>query len=405
MAMMSSNVIVKSRVNFFSFVRVYFVSLLSLYKDKGRTRLKFKGVFERVSSRIDYQARTVQLNRIQSVDVVKLIAITGVIVIHAAPFSEMSAERCIYRQLEIILNQLSRFAVPFFFIISGYFFGIKERDDKRKIISNTVVTVKRLFLIFFAWNVIYILPYNAGAIYEYGLSGPFKVAYWNLINLASDPIRLIFHGTKAHLWFLAGLIWAVLFTGLFRYWGLYRSAFIIATGLYLAGLLAHSYSDSPFGIHFNFDIRNHIFFSTIFFITGYQLAYFKPRPSWFPTGIAVLALGVAIHSTEIYVLWMLYGTDPDMHSYTIGTYVMGIGTAAIALSNNRLLNIEAFAKMGRYVLGIYVVHYIFVDILSPVSQMISSPFWEIVKVIVILLLSAVVAVLLSKNKYTKKIIQ
>jgi surface polysaccharide O-acyltransferase-like enzyme len=345
------------------------------------------------------------LNRIQGVDVVKLIAITGVIVIHAAPFSEMSAERGIYRQLEILLNQSSRFAVPFFFIISGYFFGIKERDDKLKIISNTVVTVKRLFLIFLAWNVIYILPYNVGAIYEYGLSGPFKVAYWHLISLTSDPVRLIFHGTKAHLWFLAGLIWAVSFTGLFQYWGLYRSAFIIAAGLYLIGLLGHSYSDSPLGIHFNFDIRNHIFFSTIFFITGYQLAHFKPGPSWFPLGIAAFAFGAAIHFTEIYVLWMLYGTDPHIHSYTIGTYVMGIGVTVVALSNNRLLNIEALAKIGKYVLGIYVVHYIFVDILSPVSQMISNPFWEIVKVIVILLLSAIAAILLSKNKYTKRIIQ
>jgi surface polysaccharide O-acyltransferase-like enzyme len=345
------------------------------------------------------------LNRIQGVDVVKLIAITGVIVIHAAPFSEMSAEKGIYRQLEILLNQSSRFAVPFFFIISGYFFGTKERYDKPKIISNTVVTVKRLFLIFLAWNVIYILPYNVGAIYEYGLSGPFKVAYWHLISLTSDPVRLIFHGTKAHLWFLAGLIWAVSFTGLFRYWGLYRSAFIIAAGLYLIGLLGHSYSDSPLGIHFNFDIRNHIFFSTIFFITGYQLAHFKPGPSWFPMGIAAFAFGVATHFTEIYVLWMLYGTDPDMHSYTIGTYVMGIGITVAALSNNRLLNIEALAKMGRYVLGIYVIHYIFVDILSPVSQMVSSPLWEIVKVIVILLLSTIAAILLSKNKYTKRIIQ
>lgn len=317
----------------------------------------------------------------------------------------MSAERSIYRQLEILLNQSSRFAVPFFFIISGYFFGIKERYDKPKIISNTVATAKRLLLIFLAWNVIYILPYNVGAIYEYGLSGPFKVAYWNLISLASDPVRVIFHGTKAHLWFLAGLIWAVSFTGLFQYWGLYRSAFIIAAGLYLIGLLGHSYSDSPLGIHFHFDIRNHIFFSTIFFITGYQLSHFKPGPSWFQLGIAAFAFGVAIHFSEIYVLWMLYGTDMHMHSYTLGTYVMGIGITMVALSNNRLLKIEVLAKMGRYVLGIYVVHYIFVDILSPVSQMVSNPFWEVVKVIVILLLSAVAVILLSKNKYTRRIVQ
>ncbi|SDA27880.1 Surface polysaccharide O-acyltransferase, integral membrane enzyme [Nitrosospira sp. Nsp18] len=345
------------------------------------------------------------MNRIRSVDVIKIIAVTGVIVIHAAPFSDTSFEGSLYRQLEILLSQSSRFAVPFFFVVSGYFFGVKERRNNLKTISTTVSTVKRLLLIFVAWSLIYLLPYNVGAIYEYGISGPFKVAYWNLISLSSDPIRLIFHGTKAHLWFLAGLIWAVLFTGAFRYLELYRSIYIIAIILYILGLLGQSYSNSPFGIHFNFDIRNHVFFSTIFFVTGYGLSNYKPEPLWFSLGVMIFVFGAAIHFTEIYTLWKLYGTDPNTHSYTIGTYCMGVGITLAALSNPRILNIDILAKMGKYVLGIYVIHYIFVDILSPVSQLISNPLWEIGKVLVILLLSAGAAMLLSKNKYMRKIVE
>lgn len=310
-----------------------------------------------------------------------------------------------YRQLEILLNQSSRFAVPFFFVVSGYFFGIKERRNNLKTILPTISTVKRLLLIFVAWSLIYLLPYDIGSIYEYGISGPFKVAYWNLINLSSDPIRLIFHGTKAHLWFLAGLIWAVLFTGTFRYLQLYRSIYIIAAILYILGLLGQSYSDSPLGIHFNFDIRNHVFFSTIFFVTGYWLSSYQPKFSWFSLGVITFVFGAAIHFTEIYALWKLYGTDPYMHSYTIGTYCMGVGITLAALSNHRILNIDILAKTGKYVLGIYVIHYIFVDIVSPVSPIISSPLWEIGKVVLILLLSIGTAMLLSKNRYTRKIVE
>jgi len=344
------------------------------------------------------------LNRIDGVDVIKVIAITAVIVIHAAPFDGMATHGDIYGYLEICLNQLSRFAVPFFFIVSGYFFGIKERGDNSKTIRHTIDTTKRWLFIFLAWSLIYLLPYNVGAIYQYGIGGPLKVAYWNFLNLMTDPVRMVFHGTKAHLWFLAGLAWSVAFTGAFLYLGLRKSIYFIAGGLYILGVLGQSYSDSPFGIHFNFDIRNHIFFSTIFFVTGYWLSNFIPRPSWFLRGAVLFVFGVAIHFSEIYVLWKLYGTDPSTHNYTIGTYIMGMGITLVALSNHRVLSINTLANGGKYVLGIYVVHYMFVDILSPVSASISNPAWEILKVPTVLLLSVGTAVLLSKNKSTRKIV-
>ena len=344
------------------------------------------------------------MSRIEGVDVIKIIAITAVIVIHAAPFAGMASHGDIYRNLEIFLNQLSGFAVPFFFIVSGYFFGVKERRDNSKTIKHTIDTTKRLLFIFLAWCLIYLLPYNIGAIYQYGMGGPLKVAYWNFLNLMTDPIRVILHGTKAHLWFLAGLAWSVGFTGVFLYLGLRRSIYFIAAGLYILGMLGQSYSDSPFGIHFNFDIRNHIFFSTIFFVTGYGLSNFMPKPSWFLPGTVLFVFGVAIHFSEIYGLWKLYGTDPSIHSFTIGTYVMGMGITLAALSNHRILSINTLSNAGKYVLGIYVVHYIFVDILSPVSESVLNPAWEILKVPVVLILSAGTAMLLSKNKYTRKIV-
>jgi surface polysaccharide O-acyltransferase-like enzyme len=55
------------------------------------------------------------MSRIDSVDTVKLIAITAVIAIHTNPFSHNTENvSSIYYCLNIIINQLARFAVPFF---------------------------------------------------------------------------------------------------------------------------------------------------------------------------------------------------------------------------------------------------------------------------------------------------
>jgi len=66
------------------------------------------------------------LDRIKSVDVIRLLAITAVIVIHTSTFKNIPGD--LYENLFIILNQLSRFAVPFFFVIAGYFWGKKIRS-------------------------------------------------------------------------------------------------------------------------------------------------------------------------------------------------------------------------------------------------------------------------------------
>ena len=52
---------------------------------------------------------------------------------------------------------------------------------------------------------------------------------------------------------------------------------------------------------------------------------------------------------------------------------MGTGITLAALSNHHILSVNTLSNAGKYVLGIYVVHYMFVDILSPVSESISNP--------------------------------
>src|SRR5208337_1634912 len=141
-------------------------------------------------------------------------------------------------------------------------------------------------------------------------------------------------------------------------------------------LLAKAYSETPFGVHTVFNTRNGPFFGTIFFVSGYFLSNFTPNPGWFSKGVALLGVGWLLHFSEIYLLWRLYGTNPHQ-DFVIGTYFMGVGAAVASLSNNVLFRNGVLSNVGKFTLGIYAIHFIYVDLLRPVGKLTSSWLWEI----------------------------
>lgn len=54
------------------------------------------------------------MKRLASVDVVRTFAILGVIVLHTWPQANASANRAHVNQVDVFLDQIFRFAVPFF---------------------------------------------------------------------------------------------------------------------------------------------------------------------------------------------------------------------------------------------------------------------------------------------------
>jgi len=343
------------------------------------------------------------VNRIVSVDVFKLLAITAVIAIHTEPFrGSASGESNLYQYLGVLINQLSRFAVPFFFVISGYFWGTKIKGSV-SVASVSISIAKRICLIFAAWSVIYALPYNISSIFEHGLLGSITVAYCNLINLSKDPVTLMMQGTKVHLWFLIALLFSLGISSLLVEKEKQNTLIAISVMLYLIGLLARAYSDTPLGIHINFNTRNGPFFGTIFFVSGYFLANRTPEPGWFSKGVTLLGVGWIFHFSELYVLCKLFGTNP-YQDYVIGTYLMGIGAAMVSLSNNALFRNDTLGDVGKLTLGIYGIHFVFVDILRPLDILISAWPWKIGYIVLVLLFSAVSVMILSKSKYTRSII-
>ncbi|WP_404356156.1 acyltransferase [Methylotuvimicrobium sp. KM1] len=348
------------------------------------------------------------MNRIQSIDAFRVIAIFGVIVIHTHPFETQTIPIGASLDFATFINQLARFSVPFYFVISGYFWAKKLRDAG-DVLTPTLPIVRRISFIFLSWSVIYLLPFG-----DLNLSirqEPIEVlkeVYWNTYShfkhLLHNPLKLAMEGTRTHLWFLVALLWSLCISAFLIQLRLKRILIISSIILYLIGLAGKAYSDTPLGFHIGFNFREGPFFSLIFFVTGYLLNQKQPAESWLPVGLMISASGLALHFIELVVLKSNWGTALNQ-DYVIGTYFYGVGVAIIALSNSRYVTFSRMAPIGSFVLGIYASHMLIIDLLKhiyhPFSGTVTS---EILYPISVFFLSYVFASMLSQFRFTKRLV-
>lgn len=339
-------------------------------------------------------------NRIKSVDAIRILAIFAVIVIHTVPFASKLNPVGVELNLATILTQLARFAVPFFFVISGYFWAgkiISTAALKRVTISMSI----RIITIFLFWSSVYLIQTNIVQAMDHSLIYSIKIIYWDVVGILRSPYLFFLQGTKSHLWFLSSLLTSLLISFLLISLGMIRSLFLLALVLYIIGLMGKAYTDTPIGFATQFNFRNGPFFGLIFFVSGYLLKSKTPNSSWMPYGLVLAALGIFLHFSEIIFINKLYGTTMNQ-DYLFGTFFFGIGVSLIALSNSRYLNIKGLTFIGPLILGVYAVHFIFVDLLRPLSdEMSGSPAWEICYPILVFFLSVLAAATLSRNRVTR----
>lgn len=121
--------------------------------------------------------------RIIGIDVFRFFAIVGVVFIHASDKTTLGNA----------FDLSSRFSVPFFFIVAGYFAGL--RPDLS--FSRTLRSVaKRIILPYLVWLSLYVV-YSG-----YDL--------WQLTSIRNLASLLIYAGPGWHLWFLPSLAFGTL---------------------------------------------------------------------------------------------------------------------------------------------------------------------------------------------------
>jgi surface polysaccharide O-acyltransferase-like enzyme len=342
----------------------------------------------------------IEVNRIESVDIFRFIAIIAVIVIHVSPFSSLQPPQNSLMNLNMVFSQLSRFAVPFFFIISGYFFAKKIKT------TNSPVTIankmsKRVLILFLFWSVVYLFPFDIALYQKHGSLAPIKEVYWNILMIIDKPIPVLFEGTKVHLWFLISLIYAIYITTL-----LYKKSFfllLIAIFFYIVGVLIGSYSVTPVGLDLDLNARYGPLFSLLPFIIGCKLAKLKRTDTWMHYGFYIFITATFLHFVECYVLLEYYSSPLDK-DFVFSTVFMGVGISLMALSNHKTFQNKVLGSIGTMTLGIYASHFIFIDLFRIYSKKFNSPLWDISLIIIVLSLSILLVKLMSHYKLTKKFV-
>lgn len=225
------------------------------------------------------------------IDYFRVVAAILVVAVHISPLLNISS------QLDFLLTRiLARIAVPFFFMISGYFVVSKKSYQ----ISSRAC--KKL-LFYYTIAILIYIPIN---IYAGQLEG---------VTIFSIARMIIFDGTFYHLWYFpASIIGIMLTTWLLKNHSIV-TVFIITVGLYIMGLLGDSY----FGfaqatpvikeimnflfIFFDYT-RNGIFMAPIFLILGVAVreCKFKLNKSISLIGFIIMLICMVIEAIYIHEL-------------------------------------------------------------------------------------------------------
>lgn len=157
------------------------------------------------------------------IDLFRIIAVVLVVMNHTYPLADISESTDF-----IFTRIIARIAVPFFFMVSGYFVlsSVSGKNKNYKAVFKSVIKLIRLYSIA-------ILIYSPIYIYLGYISGN-----KGILECIKD---LLFNGTFYHLWYLpAAIIGILLVSALLKKLSMLK-VFIITILLYIIGLFGDSY--------------------------------------------------------------------------------------------------------------------------------------------------------------------
>ncbi|MBI1910836.1 MAG: acyltransferase [Deltaproteobacteria bacterium] len=341
--------------------------------------------------------------RMPGVDVIKAIAILGVICIHTNPFGPKEFDSFIHLKLLFhFINQASKFGVPFFFIASGFFFG-RSLGKGGEPIDIFLKYFKRLLPVFIIWSAVFsLIPANKAVMANGILSGFLAVTIKAINSIIEAPFLFLMNGTWIHLWFLPALIVGLAIVAVFLSLKIERYLIYFALFLFIIGLLGGAYSHLPIGFELDFNTRNGPFFSTLFIAIGWILSNLK-REDYPTAGAAFLMAvsGLILQSFEAVLLLKYYGMKMHLHDYLIGTLPFAAGVFLLGLNYSEMGKEGVLQRLGKFTLGIYVSHTLIMMPVFKFRAYFDHSLFQVIYPLLVYAVSALLTYLLLKNRFTK----
>lgn len=339
------------------------------------------------------------MKRNYAIDLIKFIAAFFVVCIHTKTTSHIDGFEV--GSFSYIIDNIARFAVPFFFAASGLFIDF---NNKHKL-------AQRLFwilVIYLFWSLVFIVIRKTNGLQYpvFYLSADNKTNYY--LNTA---YKLLVYGYERHLWFFPAYIIGVLMVLLLK-----KSKAILAVSaiiLYLLGLTGHQWS----------------------FIYPQQLSFLpQPTSEWLSythltrsglfLGFPFMALGY-LSRRDKYAWNIPIFTIPTLVilfflQYLEGAYLFRSQSTVTAESYLTTIPIvylllligKSHSSAGQKVFtitrlsgGIYLLHPVFMYLFFIyLPQVFTYTWWDYIYTPILFFISILLAYLLSKNKWLRQLI-
>jgi len=273
-----------------------------------------------------------QRTRNLTLDSLRLLATLEVIALHVT-FNSLPEAATVLIRLQ------ARWAVPFFFIVSGYFFAQRLADPKR---ADVRPALYRLIWLFVLWSILYI-PL---VIYEHDVKEVFRRLLFP---------SFIYIGEYFHLWFPSSLVLGFITLLFLFHYKLEKWIPLLSAGIILQILLAGAYNQ-VFDLKFPFDfVIARQWLSVPALYLGVWLFRRGPLNKWLAWSLLLGGLGLQI--AEAWFLYTRFDISPLDHEVLIGTLPFALGVASLGISGLRLLENPTLSRWGKdYSLGIYLLH-------------------------------------------------
>ena len=277
-----------------------------------------------------------------SLNVLKCLGIFAVICIHCRLFNLGTKGE--------IITCLSRFAVPVFFMISGYFSFFSDNDKAVFKYKTRIIKLIKLFIIS---NIIYL-------IYDILAAGGKHYIHTMTLKKLFECIVFNVSFTEIHLWFISALIYFyIIFYVMGKINFDYRKLYKFVPILFIFSLIIAEFS------HFyNINLaicyyRNFLFTGLPFFILGY---YFHEKEfilTDISNRILVLAMifGAFLTVVEMFAIGRI-----DLYA---GTIILSVSMFAFCIKNPEKLNFKLIGFIGWHLYtSMYILHYLIFRIIK-----------------------------------------
>lgn len=223
--------------------------------------------------------------RNNAIDLFRYVCAVLIVNIHAHPLLKMN-ETANY----IVVEHVSRIAVPFFFLVSGFYFSLRYYAGKKPYGSY----IKKLFLIYTMWSVVYAIEVAI-------LRGGFTMEM-----LKEFLLRYLYIGVSQHLWFCLALMIAISVLALACRLRAEKVLMVLGIVLFIAGCLGDT--ERVIGNHIPLlremyqlegyvHIQRYAFYGNSFVILGNVIARHRERLLSLSDRTLVLSLCASLLAT------------------------------------------------------------------------------------------------------------